>query len=95
MVCFVLLCTASRDDHDVAADNAYRNGSENPVQGVTYANRKCNGVQVRHLNQRTWEQQAGQRKTVEVLLLLNLALGVPVQSLSFQVHHDLCFLHAL
>jgi hypothetical protein len=30
----------------VAADNAYRNGTANPTVGVTYNNRKCNGVQV-------------------------------------------------
>jgi hypothetical protein len=37
---------ADRDDHDVAADNAYQNGTANPVDDVTYANRRCNGVQV-------------------------------------------------
>lgn len=38
---------AYRDDHDVAADNAYKNGTANPVDAVTYANRRRNGVQVR------------------------------------------------
>jgi hypothetical protein len=41
--CCLLAC---RDDHDVAADNAYKNGTANPVDGVTYARRRCNGVQV-------------------------------------------------
>uniref|UniRef100_A0A383WPE6 PhoD-like phosphatase metallophosphatase domain-containing protein n=1 Tax=Tetradesmus obliquus TaxID=3088 RepID=A0A383WPE6_TETOB len=36
------------DDHDVAADNAWQNGSANPVDSVAYANRRCNGVQAYH-----------------------------------------------
>ncbi|KAF6253147.1 PhoD-like phosphatase-domain-containing protein [Scenedesmus sp. NREL 46B-D3] len=37
-----------QDDHDVAADNAYQNGTANPVDNVPYSNRKCNGVQAYH-----------------------------------------------
>lgn len=56
------LSMSIRDDHDVAADNAWENGTANPVNGVTYANRRCHGVQVSCCNHITYVGAARARQ---------------------------------